>query len=524
MTPVEWLSTENIVAIGTAVLGVVASGVMVWYERRVPRRKRIGYRVQMDNPIGDDVRSGRANVRLGLFDADMDDATLVLLRVENDGSQSIDRDDYTGPEPHGLTAVFTDRTIRGVSVTQPTDIDHLMDHFTAQRGFGYEGNRLRIPRVPLNPGDHYKLLVMLSGGDVGAEIRLRGGLRDGEVHPNRSATPDDMPPVFSLPARIFTGLLTLSVLALAGIVVFRDGNPIECETGEVTAIGSTAFEPVIETLAKSYERKCAGAEIHVETRGSEAGVAELAALADRSKPSARNVIAFSDGPLGDRLGLKGKKVALSVFTLVVNDGLDLGPDGLSVRQVRDIYQGRYKRWGEVLPTGTTDKATADLPIVLVSRSDSSGTRQVFQDRVLGEWEQAQSTSLDCRPPRGTVTAVTRCELAGTNDVLDKVAEQPGALGYSELSVAAGHKGLRTVPLDGDRADVDEIERGAGTYPYRDIEYAYTYGTPSDDSLTAGFLAYLDKESSRQVIRTRGQLPCGTPVGLRLCVDLSPSGV
>ncbi|MFD5859136.1 substrate-binding domain-containing protein [Streptomyces chartreusis] len=510
----EWLSAENIVAVGTAVLGVVASGVMVWYERRVPRRKRIGYRVQMDNPIGDDVRSGRANVRLGLFDADMDDATLVLLRVENDGSQSIDRDDYTGPEPHGLTAVFTDRTIRGVSVTQPTDIDHLMDHFTAQRGFGYEGNRLRVPRVPLNPGDHYKLLVLLSGGDVGAEIRLRGGIRDGEVHPNRSATPDDTSPVFSLQARIFTGLLTLSVLALAGIVVFRDGNPIECERGELTVIGSTAFEPVITTLAKQYEGKCAGADIDVQTRGSEAGVAELAALADRSKSRARSVVAFSDGPLGDRFGLKGKKVALSVFTLAVNDGVDLGPEGLTVAQVRDIYKGRYKRWGEVLPGA--DRATAELPVVLVSRSDSSGTRQVFQDRVLGEWERAQSTSLDCRPPAGAVTVVTRCELAGTGDVLDRIAEQPGAIGYSELGVAARHKGVRPVPLDGDRANVDEIERGDSAYPYRDIEYAYTDGIPPGDSLTAGFLAYLDKESSRQVIRTQGHLPCGTPVGLKLC--------
>jgi phosphate transport system substrate-binding protein len=35
---VEWLSAENVVAVGTAVLGIVASGVMVWYERRVPRR------------------------------------------------------------------------------------------------------------------------------------------------------------------------------------------------------------------------------------------------------------------------------------------------------------------------------------------------------------------------------------------------------------------------------------------------------------------------------------------------------
>lgn len=176
----EWFSAENLVAVGTAVLGIAASAVMIWYERRVPRRKRIGYRVQMDTPIGDGVRSGRAGgppsggVRLGLFDEapDMTDATLVLLRVENDGSQGIDRDDYTGPTAHGLTAVFTDRTIRGVSVTQPNDRDHLMDHFTPERGFGYEENRLRIPRVPLNRGDHFKLLVLLSGGDVGRGLSL----------------------------------------------------------------------------------------------------------------------------------------------------------------------------------------------------------------------------------------------------------------------------------------------------------------------------------------------------------------
>ncbi|OIJ95064.1 hypothetical protein BIV25_20765 [Streptomyces sp. MUSC 14] len=59
----------------------------------------------MDNAMGDDVRSGRADRRLGLllldFDGapDMSDATLVLLRIENDGSLGIDRDDHTSPEP-----------------------------------------------------------------------------------------------------------------------------------------------------------------------------------------------------------------------------------------------------------------------------------------------------------------------------------------------------------------------------------------------------------------------------------------
>ncbi|SFG92586.1 hypothetical protein SAMN02787118_13377 [Streptomyces mirabilis] len=67
---------------------------------------------------------------------------------------------------------------------------------------------LRIPRVPLDRGEHFKLLVLLSGGDVGREIRLIGGLRGGEVSFNRSTTPDDQPPLFSRAARLITVLLT----------------------------------------------------------------------------------------------------------------------------------------------------------------------------------------------------------------------------------------------------------------------------------------------------------------------------
>ncbi|KUN24043.1 phosphate ABC transporter substrate-binding protein [Streptomyces antibioticus] len=490
----EWLSAENLVAVGTAVLGIAASGVMVWYERRVPRRKRIGYRVQMDNPIGDDVRSGRANVRLGLFDEapDMADATLVLLRVENDGSQGIDRDDYTGPAPHGLTAVFTDRTIRGVSVTQPTDRDHLMDHFTPERGFGYEGNRLRIPRVPLNRGDHFKLLVLLSGGDVGREIRLTGGLREGEVHPNRSATPDETPPLLSGPARLFTALLTLSVVALAGIIVARDDTrpPLGCEQGSLTVTGSTAFAPVVRTLAKEYEKDCEGADITVEARGSEAGVAELAA------EGTKNVIAFSDGPMGDRLGLHGEKIALSAFALVVNDRIALGAKGLSKRDVRRLYGGEIARWRQL------DPALPDLPVTLVSRNADSGTRQTFQQRVLGTWERVPSTSLDCVHQDDRSASVVRCELDSTQDVLEAVSKVPGAIGYSELTVAAGHEGVRTVPLDGIAPSV-KTDR----YPYRGVEYAYTHRATRPGSLAAAFLAYLDEATSQDVIREYGHLPC-----------------
>ncbi|WP_018568985.1 substrate-binding domain-containing protein [Streptomyces sp. PsTaAH-124] len=507
----QWLSAENVVAVGTAVLGIAASGVMLWYERRVPRRKRVGYRVQMDNPIGDDVRSGRANRRLGLFDETpgMADATLVLLRVENDGSQGIDRDDYTGPERHGLTAVFTDRTVRGVSVTQPSDADHLRDHFTAERGFGYEGNRLRIPRVPLNRGDHFKLLVLLSGGDVGGGIRLTGGIREGEVHPNRSATPDDKPPLFSRAARTITILLTACVVALAALVVVRDDDPppIGCARGTLTLTGSTAFAPVLREVAQKYQRDCAGAHITVDPHGSAAGVRELAAAGAKAAGGAPAVVTLSDGPKPDGLPqLRENRVAVSAFALVVNDAVPLRD--LSTRDVRRLYRGQIANWREL--------DGPDLPVVLVSRDSGSGTRQVLQRRVLGNRAEISDSSADCVHKDDATAPVVRCELDTTEQVLAQVAKVRGAIGYSELNAAAGAKGVHRLGLDGEAASVDALERGTSAYPYREIEYAYTYGRPPADSLASSFLTYLTRGNGQNVIRTHGHVPCWTPEGLRLC--------
>ncbi|MFG2464926.1 substrate-binding domain-containing protein [Streptomyces canus] len=280
--------------------------------------------------------------------------------------------------------------------------------------------------------------------------------------------------------------------------------------------GSTAFAPVVETLAKEYEKDCEGADITVEARGSEAGVSALAATGARSAKDARSVIAFSDGAMGDRLGLHGEKIALSVFTLVVNDGIDLGSRGLTRAEVERLYRGEVRRWSDLnaaRPAGLP--RLPGLPVVLVSRDAYSGTRQIFQDRVLaGAWEMTPTTSLDCDPLTDKAVAaarapVTRCELASTEDVLDKVADQPGALGYSELTLATGHKGVRRVPLDGESASADHLDR----YPYRGVEYAYTYRSPAPGSLAAGFLAYLDEGTSQDVIREQGHLPCGRAAGL-----------
>lgn len=505
----EWFSAENVVAVLTAVLGVLASIGVLWYERRVPRRKRIGYRVQMDTPIGSDVSLGRANVRLGLFSEtpDMSDATLVLLRVENDGSQSIADSDYTGREPHGLTVEFTGRVVRGIAVTQSPGADHLMEHFTPAAGMRHTGPFIRLPRVPLNRGEHFKLLVLLTGANIGSPIRITGGIRDGEVTPNSAARPDDKPPLFGRAARLITVALTICVITLASIILIRDDTPppLDCARGELRVTGSTAFDPVVRELADRYMKQCEGSTVRVETHGSTSGIRELAAGgAKAGKSGAPALVALSDGPKPSGYPqLRETRVAVSLFSLVVNDKVPVRD--LSLTDVRRIYRGEVRNWRQI--------GGPDLDILLISRDANSGTREVFQRRVLDRNEPAQS-SRDCATKDDAWARVVRCELDGTDQVLDTVARLDGAIGYSELRAGSEPAGLHRIAIDGATPSVDTI--GDSSYPYREIEYAYTYGRPPADSLASSFLGYLSRGSGQDVISTHGHLPCATPKGLRIC--------
>jgi phosphate transport system substrate-binding protein len=509
---VEWLNAENAIAVATAVLGLAASVAVVWYERRVPRRKRIGFRVQLDTPIGSHARNSRraAGVRLGLFNefSDLSDATLVLLRVENDGSQSIAGDDYTSRERHGLTAVFTGRTIRGIAVTQPSEAAHLMEHFTPAAGLRHDGDILYLPKVPLNRGQHFKVLALLTGGGVGDEVEVTGGLRDGVVQRNQSTTVDDKPPLFSRPARLITVLFTVCVVTLAAIIVVRDDvpPPIGCATGTLTVTGSTAFAPAAEKLAESYERACPGSDVAVAPHGSTAGIRALAAAGTKAASSggSPSVIAFSDGPKPNGYPeLRENPVAVSVFTLVVNDRVTATE--LTLDEVRGIYRGEIRNWRDV--------DGPDLPVLLVSRDANSGTREVFQRRVLRRNEPANS-SRDCRTKDDPGATVIRCELDSTTQVLSTVARLPGAIGYSEPRSAAATEGLHALRIDGKTASIENI--GTSGYPYREIEYAYTYGRPPADSLAASFINYLTRGAGQDVVRDEGHFPCLSPEGLRLC--------
>ncbi|MER7947614.1 substrate-binding domain-containing protein [Streptomyces sp. NPDC096079] len=507
----EWITAENVIAVGTALIGVLVTLAVVWIDRFSPQRKRLGYRVQLNTPLhreenqDSEVTTVREGQVVGMAPP-ADGSTLVLLRIENDRELDISSDDYgAAAEPHGLRITFAERTVQGVVATIPAAWDSVREDLERSPKLGRNGSAVLVPKVALERGQYFKLLVQLSGGVADKDIKIDGSLQGGSIRRNRSTTPDEKPARFSPTARTVTVVLTVCVMALAAIIVREQTPPpIGCARGTLTVTGSTAFAPALREAAKRYEEDCEGSTVAVDPHGSTAGIRELAEAGTKAGKGSPAVIALSDGHKPDGFPeLRESMIAVSLFTLVLNDGIPV--DDLTVDQIQRIYRGDIRYWNEV--------GGPDLPILLVSRDANSGTREVFQRRVLGHNEPANS-SRDCRHLDDPASKVIRCELDSTEQVLSTVARVPGAIGYTELRASDGRKGLHRVSVEGRGPAVDEL--GASPYPYREIEYAYTWGLPRTDSLTSSFLTYLRSGRGQDVISAHGHLPCATPKGLKVC--------
>ncbi|MGP3926739.1 substrate-binding domain-containing protein [Streptomyces sp. 8N616] len=503
----ELLAPENLLAL----LGVVVTVGGLSYERLIPGRKRIGYRVQMDTLIDDNTHHGPVHQRLRMLEntPDLAGASLVLLRIENDGFRSIDADDYiTAPstEHRGLTATFPNRTVRDVAVTEPSHPD-LLRHLPrngneANPGLIFHGDEISLPRVPLNRGDHFKLLVLLTGAGTDREPHVVGRIREGRIRNNEK---------FRRPSNRMLGLigslLLLLVLQPAGFQLLReDPLPQGCAGGALTVVGSTAFQPVMKDLDAAYEDDCPGAHITVDARGSGRGTSKLKSAGEAAKGQFPPYLALSDGRqgIGDPK-LKEHLTALSVYAVVVNRQVRIS--NLSLTDLRKLYSGEISNWNQL-------DGGPDLPVRLVSRDGKSGTRGVFENRVLGGKAEPSRTSENCRTRKFENEKVVRCELDGTDDVLKTVAGIPGAIGYAELRRAARSGGIQLLRLDGQEPAVDAVRDDA--YPFWEPEYAYTYGSPPPNSLTSKFLDYMAGDTGRNLMEKHGHLPCSAADNQKAC--------
>ncbi|MGQ4614663.1 substrate-binding domain-containing protein [Nocardia sp. R7R-8] len=486
-----------------ALVGIaVPIGAFLW-EFVFAGRRRLGYRVQMDTPVTGDIASVFPGVLPQLCPSldgaspALADISIVLVRVENSGITTIDSHDYKAPDAAqvGLHLRFPQRRVIGMAVNELSDEDALADSLGPDSGIAVpEGTGdvgvIDLPKVPLGPGDHYKILAILqrsAGAGKYPRPVLRGGIKGGRITETRSRTGV---------SRMMVALTVFLVLVIAVQLVVSalepSPTPLECASGKLTVIGSSAFAQVIEDAAEQYRKSCTGADFTYGFEGSERGLDRLA----EEGAGNSGLLAITDGAKGGGYPtLVNRPLALSLFTMIAHPGV--GVRDLTVAQIQDLYRGKIGNWREV--------GGPDLPVVLVNRIPGSGTRTIFERRLF-DGVQPERPHVSCTALKGTVvTAPAQCEVQVTADMRKAVAEIPGAIGYSEFAEAVG-AGLPTITIDGVGASRDAAVRR--TYPFWGVEYAYSNGELPGGSLAASFLHFLTDQTGEEVVRAHGNAPCG----------------
>ncbi|MFI7679681.1 PstS family phosphate ABC transporter substrate-binding protein [Actinophytocola sp. NPDC049390] len=530
------LSGEGTWFLALAAVSLIAAPVV---QRWISGRKRLYYRVQSDSKIGLDVPlhdaddgDGHADEELIAVAKVVGRLSFVVIRIRNTGGDVELRD--LG-EPVEFT--FRGRVIWNARVSDPSVPKHREELVDALEFFSDDepaahvsvplpkvrnelltrwrellrttppaDNRPPPPPPPVWHGirlkrtlslaakEKFKIVVVLREPDSNTSTDRTKGV-DGptgqrRIRDERTVRRARWPLVTA-----GVGVLLAGALVAANVLpdAAKAADPaVECVRGEVDVVGSSAFAPVMTTVAGRYSRACDGATVRVTATGSITGVRQLAGLAPARRAT---MAAMSDGEVGEATGdLVAQPVAVVVYTLVANDSV--GIDGLTVAQVRDIYAGRYRDWARL-------RQGPSLPIRIVGRGQESGSRRTFEQTVLATTSEGGLTSDSCETADRVPDApVIRCERGTEAQQIDEIASTPGAIGYVDLPSA--RPGLTTLSLDGERPSVSGISSG---YPFWAVEYLYTKGIPPTGSLLATFVDHLRGPASGAALTDAGYTPC-----------------
>jgi phosphate transport system substrate-binding protein len=171
----------------------------------------------------------------------------------------------------------------------------------------------------------------------------------------------------------------------------------------------------------------------------------------------------SDGPMSDENIAKAPRILWHIPTVagavVVSYNLPGDPKlKLDGNTLANIFLGKITKWNDPAITGQNKGVSLpDQDIVVVHRSDGSGTSYIFTDylsHVNGDWKAKVGTNTAVEWPAGLGGK-------GNAGVAGQIKQSPGAIGYVELAYAKQNK-----------------------LPYADMKNsAGIYITPSIDSVT-----------------------------------------
>lgn len=261
-----------------------------------------------------------------------------------------------------------------------------------------------------------------------------------------------------------------AIVSLAAVFALSACGPVVDEES-ITAVGSSALQPLVEAAGEQFSAENIGKFINVQGGGTGTGLSQIAAGA----VDIGNSDIFAEEREGiDASQLVDHRVAIVGITPIVTPGV--GVTDLSMEELRGIFTGKYSNWSEL--------GGNDLPIVVLNRAKGSGTRATFDKWVLA----------------GEESIITQ-EQESNGTVRQIVASTPGTISYVSFSYI--NEDVEALSVDGVKPAPENVATNAWViWAY---EHMYTNGEPT--GLTKEFLDYmLSEDVQGNLIEALGYIP------------------
>jgi phosphate transport system substrate-binding protein len=243
------------------------------------------------------------------------------------------------------------------------------------------------------------------------------------------------------------GIIVLLAAAISGIAAQA------AIAGSLVINGSTTVLPIAQKVSEAYMQQNPDVKISISGGGSGEGIK---ALVDGTTDIANSSRFMKDEEVKLAMGKNIYPVPFAIaydcIVPVIHPTNNMS--NITMEQLKSIYMGTVRNWKEI--------GGADGPIVVISRDTSSGTYEVWEEKVMNKERVF---------PRALLQA-------SSGAIVQAVSKNKNAIGY--IGIGYINKDIKPLSVNGIKGSVETTLSGA--YPISRPLYMFTAGWPKGDIL------------------------------------------
>ena len=265
-------------------------------------------------------------------------------------------------------------------------------------------------------------------------------------------------------------------LLVCGVLFLVVGS---VQAGDLVMTGSTTVLPIAQKVAEAYMKVNPHVKIALSGGGSGEGIKALIDGTTNIANSSR-FIKDEEVKLAVEKGRYPVPFAIAYDCIVPIVHPSNTVKNLTMDQLKDIYMGNTKNWKAV--------GGPDREIVIISRDTSSGTYEVWEQKVMKKERVYPGALLQ----------------ASNGAIVQSVSKNKNAIGY----IGLGYVNASVKPLTVNDIKGSEKTTLDGTYPISRPLYMFTQGWPKGDTLN--FINYvLHPQKGQRYVKEAGFVPLYT---------------